>query len=121
MPKSPFCKEIQPDCDGLLRCIRRDSAPERVYFMELFLDREVQQAVCDRFDLLNDADRTDPFYPHQRILATQRFLGYDYVRFALDGMGMTFERQKTADTAELARDGGRAFVDEHTGPITNWD
>jgi uroporphyrinogen decarboxylase len=51
----------------------------------------------------------------------QRFLGYDYVRWGVDDVGVKIDRQAVADTAQLARSGGRAVVDEHHGPITTWE
>jgi len=34
---------------------------------------------------------------------------------------MPLRHLPAADTAELAREGGRSFIDEHRGPITSWD
>lgn len=34
---------------------------------------------------------------------------------------MPLQRDMVADTASLQRTGGRQFINEHTGPITNWD
>jgi uroporphyrinogen decarboxylase len=34
---------------------------------------------------------------------------------------MPLARHATTDTAALAREGGRRFVDEHRGPITTWE
>ena len=84
MPKSPFTVEIAPDWEALVRCIRREGAPQRVHNIELFLDAEVQQAVCDRYDLLDGLDTSDPYLDLKRQIAIQRFLGYDYVRCRLD-------------------------------------
>jgi uroporphyrinogen decarboxylase len=56
----------------------------------------------------------------------QSFLGYDYV-VAPGSVGESLDsalKHKdlvTEDTAALKRKGGRAFVNEHRGPITNWE
>jgi len=116
----PFAIDVVPDWQGLLQCLRRQGTPRRVYVAELFLDPEVQQAVCERFELLAAQDRADPFFEQRRHLAVQRFLGYDYVRCGTDPLPFAFHRQSVADTAAIRRTGGRTFVDEHVGPITSW-
>ncbi len=115
-----FSRDIQPDFEGLIRCIRRDGLPNRVHFIELFLDGEMQQAVCDRFALAHGLDKSDPYFDLRRQIAIQRFLGYDYVRCGIDNFNMLVNRGVADDTAGLQRSGGRSFVDEHTGPIANW-
>lgn len=40
MATSPFSIEIKQDWEGLVRCIRREGRPDRVYFIELLLDAE---------------------------------------------------------------------------------
>ena len=122
MATSPFAVEIKADWQGLLRCIRREGTPDRVYFMETDLDPEVQQTICDRYGLLkNDVGPDDPFFEHKRNLAVQRFLGYDYVCCGLDNVRVKTAQITTEDTAVLQRKGGRVFLDAHTGPITTWE
>ena len=116
---SPFVREIAPDYESWLRCLARLGTPVRVHFAELFLDPEVKEAVCARFGLDRGLDRSKPEYPWQREIAIQRFLGYDYVRCGVDAFPMPLKRHSIADTAAMARAGGRAFVDNETGPITN--
>lgn len=112
---------VEPNWRGLVDCIMRKGTPERVHYIELFLDAEVQRAVADRFGLRDGLTPDTPFWQLELQVRIQRFLGYDYVRQGLEGMAWEFRREITDDTAELARDGGRAYVDEHVGPITNWD
>lgn len=113
--------QITPNWEGLVDCILRKGTPERVYHLELFLDQEVQDAICEGYGLSKNLDSGDPYVDLQRMVAIQRFLGYDYVRCSLDGFEMPLQREITADTASLQRSGGRRFINEHTGPITNWD
>jgi len=120
MGDNPFSLSVTPDFHALLQCIRRHATPRRVHFIELFIDPEVQQAVCQRFGLLERLDTSDPFFDLRSQIALQRFLGYDYVRCGLENVDMPLRRLTTQDTAALARQGGRSFVDEHTGPITSW-
>jgi uroporphyrinogen decarboxylase len=111
---------VNPDWEAFVRCIRREGTPARVHYIELFLDPEVQAALCARFGLLEGLDRSDPHYDLKLQIALQRFLGYDYVRSGLEGMDWPLNREQTEDTAALQRRGGRSFVSEHRGPITNW-
>jgi len=70
--------------------------------------------------LMDGVDPADPAYAYQREVRVQRFLGFDYVRFGVDDIGVKIERMAAGDTAELQRAGGRQYVDEHRGPITTW-
>jgi uroporphyrinogen decarboxylase len=120
-PTSPFAVDVRPDGEAFINCIRRRGTPARVHFVELFLDGEVQDELCRRFDILRGLDPADPFFPERRAIAIQRFLGYDYVVCGLEGLVMPRNDVTTDDTAALAREGGRTFVDEHKGPITTME
>lgn len=93
--------------------------------MELFLDEEVQEEICKRYDLLDGLDPQDPFFMHRRQIILQRFLGYDYVMYprsigeSVDSK-LLLPQHIAADSASLVRKGGRAYVEEHKGPITTW-
>ena len=113
---SPFSVAIDPDWPGLLQCLLRQGTPQRVYHAELFLDPEVQQAVCDRYELLPPQAKAAPFYDQHRNLAGQRFLGYDYVRCGVDPLVFPFRRQAVQDTADMARSGGRSCGSGQRGP-----
>lgn len=119
--KVPFCREIEPDWKGLLRSIRREGVPDRVHFIELFLDGEVKDEICRRYGLLDGLDPADPFFALRKEIIVQRALGYDYVRCSLDGIDMPLKHVCAQDTAALARAGGRNFMEEHKGPITTWE
>jgi uroporphyrinogen decarboxylase len=121
MPHSPFAVRVTPDWAELVSCIRCEGTPRRVHHIELFLDTEVQDALCERYGLLDHLDPAGPYFDLQRQIAIQQFLGYDYVRCGLEGFEMPLHRLATDDTADLQREGGRSYVDEHTGPITNWE
>jgi len=120
MALSPFAVDVTPDWRALVRCIQREGTPTRVHHIELFLDPEVQEAICDRFGLLQNLDTEGPYFPLQRQIRIQRFLGYDYVRCSVEGLEVPLNRMTTDDTAALRREGGRNYMDEHRGPITNW-
>ena len=115
-----FSTNVTPDGDAFVRCLRREGTPARVHHIELFLDAEVQTAVCERFGLLDTLNPDDPYYPLQRQIRIQRHLGYDYVRCSLDDFVMPVRRNTVDDTATLARSAGREFVESHEGLITSW-
>ncbi len=121
MTQKFFSTSVTPDWEALRDCIERKGMPKRVHHIELFLDGEVQEAICQRFGLLEGLDEGDPHFALKRQIRIQRFLGYDYVRQGADNLEMPLRRIETADTAGLQRLGGRSFVDERQGPITNWD
>jgi len=121
MTASAFSKANLPNWEGFIQCITRQGQPERVHHIELFLDGEIKDAICARYDLERDLDVNDPWYLQKREIAIQRFLGYDYVVAGPEGLDMPFHRVVTEDTAEYSRAGGRSFIDQHTGPITSWD
>jgi len=120
MAKSPFSVQVAPDWQGLLRCVERRGMPERVHFIELFLDGEVQDAICERYRVAENLDPADPFYAEKRYLALQRFLGYDHVRIGVEGLDMPLKSTPIEDTATLKRTAGRSYMEEHKGSITTW-
>jgi uroporphyrinogen decarboxylase len=120
MSNSPFSVPVQPDWRELEACILRKGMPGRVHYIELFLDYEVQEAITERYDLAAGLDRGDPYFALKRHVLLQRFLGYDHVIGWPEGMDLTFNRSVTDDTAALGRATGRAYMDEHRGPISNW-
>ncbi len=121
MAESPFSVDVAPDWEAFRACILREGTPARVHVIELFLDVEVQDEIARRYGVLDGLDREAPFLWERRQIALQRFLGYDYVCCGVGGLDMPLNRTTIDDTAELKREAGRAFMDEHTGPITNWD
>ncbi len=112
---------VTPDWEGLVRCIRREGTPDRVYNIELFLDPEVQDAICERYGLTEALNTDDPFFEQRRQVAIQSFLGYDYIRVGIEGIEVPLKGACTADSAALQRKGGRQYMEEHAGPITSWD
>jgi uroporphyrinogen decarboxylase len=115
-----FSRPISPDWEAFDACVRREGTPRRVHFIEIFLDEEVKPGVCERFGLLDALDKDDPYFYCQREIALQRSLGYDYICAGIGNVDLTFNWINTADTADIKREGGRNFIDENRGPITNW-
>jgi len=115
-----FAGDVTPNWEGLKHCILREGTPDRVYYIELFLDPEIQEVICERFGILEGIGRSDPFFEHRKQIRLQSFLGYDFVRWSLERQAWPLHQAKAQDTAALARADGRSFIDEHSGPITNW-
>ncbi|MBT3272915.1 MAG: hypothetical protein HN368_07165 [Spirochaetales bacterium] len=112
---------IRLDYEALISNLLRKGTPDRVFHMELFQDVEIADAIAERFGLCNDLNRDDPDFAKKKYIAVQRFCGFDYIRSSLDGYEWPLHKQTTEDTAELKKEGGRNFQDEHTGPISNWE
>lgn len=104
-----------------MQCVARKGTPSRVHNLELFLDPEIKQAICDRCHLTEGLRESDRFFTLQREIAIQRFLGYDYVLCGLAGIDMPVNWHRAEDTADIKRSVGRFFIDEHVGPITTWE
>jgi len=109
------------DVDALLRNIRREGTPERVFFIELFLDRSVEDVIDERFGVTRHLDESDPHYELQRAIAMQRFLGYEYVPVGLLGLD-TGARMSVEDTVDGSQSGGdRGWLNEKKGLIGSWE
>lgn len=121
MHNNYFSVQIKPNWEGLVNCIKRIGTPDRVHFIELFLDEEIKISICQRFKIIDHLSFSDPDFQLKREVAIQRFLGYDYVRCSLDDFEMPLDWLITDDTADNKRKEGRQYIDEHKGPVTNWE
>lgn len=110
----------QTNYQGLIDNLLRRGTPGRVYFMELFHDGEVRDAIAERFGLTSGLDADDPYFERRKTIAVNRFCGWDYVTAGVS-VGFQHHGASVADTAEMAHAGGRRYQDEHTGPIMSWD
>ena len=115
-------KPFQPDWQGFVDTIQRKGTPNRVFFCEIFQDKEIKQAISERYDLPKGIDPSDPHYERWKYIAVQRFCGYDYVVAGLTGTLLDIDNIiATEDTAELAEGHDRNFVDPHRGSILSWE
>jgi len=113
---------IQPNYEGLLRNLRREDTPDRVYNQELFLDHEVQEALHDRFGPADHLDVADPYYPQKANIALHRFLGYDTFIAHLRGLEFPKDNKTVLQVmsgTSLAEE--RRWQDESHGPIASWE
>jgi uroporphyrinogen decarboxylase len=103
----------EPNWPGLIDNILGKGTPKRVYHMELFQDEEIRDAIADQFELTGGLRKDDPDYGYKKYIAVQRFCGFDYVVVGPKGIGFELESIRNED--------GNWSVEEHCGPITNWD
>jgi hypothetical protein len=68
-----------PNWEDFLKCLRREATPERTHYIELIIDGEVQDWICQQYGLLENLSGNDPYYIYKKQIALQSFLGYDYV------------------------------------------
>lgn len=119
--KSPFCKGIKPNYEGLIKNLKREGTPDRVYFIELFLDKPVEDVIDKRYGVTEGLSPNAPEYEWQRKIALQRFLGYDYVCTGL--LHLDIGQGKTiADSTQGEQSSGeRSWIEEGTNIITCWE
>lgn len=138
---SLFDVPVQPDHIALLETLRREKTPERVHFMELYIDAEMQQEIVDRFGLSKGLTDNDRWYAQKLKIRLERFLGHDCVMTGFghrapagddsNGTSRTVQiltasifRLPTISTEDTAGPqhghGKRVWADEHRGAITSW-
>lgn len=114
---------IVPDVEELIAVIKREKIPQRVHFIELFLDDEVKEVICERYGLAEKINLNDPVYALKREIKIHEFLGYDVFRVGIihkDFFKMTFIN--APDTTQIGNQhrGERQWTEEHKGPIRTW-
>ena len=118
-----FNISVQPDYEALLSNLKREGTPERVHYMELFLDGEIKAAIAKRFGIGSDIPENDPYRRWKFEIELQRFLGYDYVSAGIGGVGFPRGLLVAEDTTQQdeQRRTKRHWTDEHAGPIKGWE
>ncbi len=107
--------------EGLIRNLRRQGTPDRVYHIELFQDREIEDAVDRQCGVTAHLDRADPWYESRRAIAMQRFLGYDFVGLGILSLP-TGQWMQSSDTTDADQSkGNRNWIPEDKGLITSWE
>lgn len=93
-----------PDWEGLLRTLRRQGTPERVYIFEHGIADNIQAAIAERHGLWDDL--TEAWLP--RTLAVHRHLGIELFRIFPEGGRISVARLR------------EGWADESSGPIHDW-
>ena len=112
---------FEHDYNALLDNLRRKGTPNRVHFMELFHDAEIADAVIEKFGLEAKLDKNDPNFAYRRQIELCRFAGFDHFSANMFGCDFQLKNALVEDTADMKRTGGRTYMEEHEGPITNWE
>jgi uroporphyrinogen decarboxylase len=119
-----FSQRHEPDVGEMIDVLFRRRMPRRVHHIELFLDNEIKEAVCERFGLASGLDRADPLFETKRDITLQAFLGYDMFRVGVARKAVfpTTTASAPDTTALRAQErAARDWQDEHTGPIQGWE
>jgi uroporphyrinogen decarboxylase len=116
-----FSVDVKPDREAFRNCILRKGTPRRVHPAEFMIDWEIQEEVGQWLGVTDGLDRADPHFGQKFSIAVQRGLGYDYVNCSVAGVNFDVGRMNTQDTADRPHQGGRWYVDEHVGPIKDWE
>lgn len=118
-----FSTSIEPDVGEMLDVLFLRKSPRRVHHVELFLDKEIKDAVCGRFGLDSGLDKSDPLFDTKRDVRLQAFLGYDMFRVGV-ARKTVFPTATIAahDTTAIPGQGraARDWQEEHGGPIQGW-
>ena len=113
---------VKLDPDALLKNLRREGTPARVFNMELGIDVEIQNAVIERFEIGKNLDINDPWYSQKLNIELHRFLGYDYLPCGIKTSGFPRDYAFADDMAPVSqRKEARRWTNEHLGPIRSWD
>lgn len=118
-----FKFSVTPDVNELLDILWRRKMPERVHHIELFHDPEVVQHISDRYELNKDLKKGDPAYLMKLRIAVHEFLGSDVFHLPIsDDELFRLKLNLAEDTVNDATSRGyRNWMEEHRGPIQNWD
>ena len=91
MPKFEGLARLRrTDCQALIDNILRKGTPKRVHHIELYHDGEVRDAIAERFDLMAGIKTDDPHYEHKKLIAVNRFTGFDIVQAGLVGTRLDY-------------------------------
>jgi uroporphyrinogen decarboxylase len=118
-----FEKKVQPDFVEMISTVLRKTEPDRVHHIEIYLDNDIIEKVGKRFQLLDDLDRSDPWYTLKRDIRVHQFLGYDSFRVNVPGYDFPLDWHQTDKSTSMEGEDleGRPWVEEHAGPIQTWE
>ena len=100
---------VEPDWEGMIRNLRRESTPERVYYFEHGVADNIQTAMDERFGFTEMLDSNHPHYGYERMVRFHRFLGHEVFRVFPPGARLIVPRREGE------------WIDESRGPVADWD
>lgn len=117
----PFTEAHKLDYEALIRNLFRKGTPDRVFHIELFQDRGIEDAIDARYGVTKGLDPSDPDHWLRRGVAMQRFLGYEYFPCGILELP-TGDWQSAKDTTTGDQSQGkRGWVNESKGLISTWE
>lgn len=111
-----------PDFRGLLDCLRYNRRPARVFVLERYIEESLKPYIAERFDLVADLDRSDPWYRWKREIRICRFLDMDVVRGTVPGLEFPKDTvRRTPAASTVGQPGHEIQWQSHAaGPVSNW-
>lgn len=106
---APAIEPVAPDWEGMLKNLRREGTPERVYYFEHGIADNVMSGIADRFHLWAELSRDDPASDLERRLAVHRFLGHELFRVFPPGARMVAPKRQGE------------WAEEGKGAVTTWE
>jgi len=128
MMRDPLLEHPAPDFAELERVLKGEQEPRRVHLVELMLDREILQAIFERYvgklwiPWNRGEEAVEPYF--EQLITLYYRLGYDYVPTDCYTECWVHHPSlrlgRTEDTAELSR-GERQWVESGGGLISSWE
>lgn len=110
----------RPDFESMVKVLRREQRPQRVYNAELYIDEPVKATLAFQFGV-DAADPKDTVAALRRDMALAEKLGYDLVRVHLPDSEFRMDVRSSAVTEAETKQTSQGYtVHEHAGPIQNW-
>lgn len=105
---APAIDPVAPDWAGMLKNLRREGTPERVYYFEHGIADNVMSGIAGRFDLWGGFPRDDLACDLERRLVVHRFLGHELFRVFPPGARMVAPKRQGE------------WAEEGKGAVTTW-
>ena len=100
---------VEPDWEGMVRNLRREGTPERVYYFEHGIAENIQEGLDALLGITEDLDRSALHYQWDRALAIHRYLGHEIFRVFPEGARMQ------------AHSALGQWEEPSRGPISSWE
>lgn len=114
-------KNPSPDFEEFKKVLKGEKEAERVHFVELLMDYEIQREITEKYLNKKWVPATEETMKEFRMQDINFWhkLGYDYIRVS-GGINFVGKGRQTEDTASLSK-GERNWTEEGTGMIGNWE
>lgn len=109
-----FIHSITPDVGDLISVLYRRGEQKRLHFLELFIDREIKEALLEMLELEGDLRFGDDPYDLGKDIILHKALGYEVFRVPV-------VRKTAFQVQSSTSDDSREWVEEHQGPIGSWE